>query len=65
MDAVLKVIGIVGVAWMLLSILAGLAWALGGKRILRKPPIPTGIKDGDLIVTDINGVRNHRRAGER
>jgi hypothetical protein len=37
-DAVLKWIGIVGAAWLLLSILTAVAWALVGKRIFRKPP---------------------------
>jgi hypothetical protein len=40
MDAVLRVIGIVGAAWLLLSILLAVAWALGGKRIFRRPPQP-------------------------
>jgi hypothetical protein len=43
MDAVLKVIEIVGAAWLLLSILLAVAWALGGKRIFRKPTTPPTI----------------------
>lgn len=39
MDAVLNIIGIVGAAWLLLSILLALAWAAGGRKIFRKPPV--------------------------
>ena len=40
MDAVLNVAGTIGAIWLAVSILVAVAWALGGKRIFRKPPKP-------------------------
>lgn len=53
MDAVLKWIGIVGAAWLLLSILVAVAWAVGGRRIFRDRPVQpdTTIDIGDA--TDV------------
>lgn len=37
---VLKWVGLIAAGWFALSILVGVAWALGGRRILRQPPAP-------------------------
>ena len=58
----------IATGWFVLSILAGVAWALGGRRIFRKPPAPPalkGVDDGDLIVVDLDGKRSARIAGEQ
>lgn len=51
MDAVLKWAGIVGAAWLAVSILAAIGWALIGKRIFRNPPAPPRLvrRDGEPI----------------
>ena len=68
MDAVLKWAGIVGAAWLALSILLAVAWALGGKRVFRKPPTITitneRVTDRDVtdLVKELNR-RNNMRGG--
>jgi hypothetical protein len=68
-DAVLKWVGIVGAAWMLLSILVAVAWAVGGRRIFRQPPQQPVVKVNgertDLTVDDVivELERRNRRNG--
>ena len=53
MDAVLNVVGTIGAIWLAVSILLGIAWALGGRRIFRNPPLPGDIYEP--IDDDRNG----------
>jgi hypothetical protein len=47
----------IATGWFVLSILLATAWALGGKRIFRKPPAPKGMEPGDSQVVFLNGHR--------
>lgn len=38
--SVMDWVGTVGAIWLAVSILLAVAWALGGKRIFRTPPVP-------------------------
>lgn len=55
MDAVLKVVGTIGAIWLTVSILLAVAWALGGKRIFRKPPTKVVI-NGEPTDKTVNDV---------
>lgn len=63
----MNVIGIVGAAWLLLSILLAVAWVLGGKRIFRKPPVQpqlvmkTDLSPEDAAADIIRQIRHHNR----
>lgn len=39
MKQAMDVVGTIGAIWLAVSILLALAWALGGRKIFRKPPV--------------------------
>ena len=58
--SVMDWVGTIGAIWLAVSILLGIAWALGGKRIFRQPPQPPRIvrTDGEpMSQNEANAVR--------
>ena len=71
--SVMDVVGTIGAIWLAVSILLGIAWALGGKRIFRQPPPPPARGDIyepiDVVFTgdyeiDRRQLDAYRKAGD-
>jgi hypothetical protein len=57
MTEVLKVLGYGALGWFALSVLVATAWALGGKRIFRRPPPRPDLSNVESV------DRTNRKAG--
>lgn len=55
-------VGTIGAIWLAVSILLAVAWALGGRRIFRKPPMPN-VCVSEQTVADIVHEMRRRNGG--